>query len=121
MRISTLLLPLIAAAALGCTGPAGNEIQGTWTAPNQVPGASFTLTLAERAGSVSGTGAYAIEAGRSGTLVVTGGYSAPKATLTFNYSDGRTATYTATLDGGRMTGTEKFGDGTTVNLVLNRQ
>ncbi|HKI95120.1 MAG TPA: hypothetical protein VJ992_07500 [Gemmatimonadales bacterium] len=121
MRIRTLLLPLIAATTLACTGPAGNEIEGTWRAPNQVPGASFTLNLSERAGSVSGTGAYSIEAGQSGTIVVAGGYTAPKANLTFNYSDGRSATYVATLDSGRMAGVETFGDGTTDSLVLNRQ
>ncbi len=120
MRIPTVLLPLIALAALACGGPPGNEIEGTWVEPHTVPGASFTLILSERAGSVSGTGAYSMEAGPSGTLVVTGGYTTPRATLTFNYSDGRTATYTAILEDGRMRGVETFATGTTDSLVLNR-
>src|SRR5882672_1104978 len=80
-------LPILLTLALGCettglamsscsgTGP--NGICGIWIADSRVPGASLVMDLQLREITVSGTGSYSIEAGRSGSLSVSGTYQPP--------------------------------------------
>lgn len=108
----------------GCssaTAPA-ETIDGVWNSVNQVPGAGLTLTLAEQDTTVTGTGDYRIEAGRSGTLSVTGSYHRPTARLHFVYDYGRTSDYSAAVNDARhMSGTEKDSAGLSASLTLVKQ
>jgi hypothetical protein len=110
---------LLLACIAGCLARPSSEIQGTWSTSTPASGTSLVLTLSERAGSVSGTGAYT-DGGRHGTLVVTGGYESPRATFTFNLSDGTSAAFTATIDSGRMRAVERFADGRRDTVTLTR-
>lgn len=96
-------LALVAAVvlALGCNASsapgAPAALQGTWAEDIVIPGSSVIVTLADHAGTISGRGTYAIEAGRSGTLTVTGSYLAPNVTLTVLYDYGYRWTFAGTV------------------------
>jgi len=83
-------------AAAGCTASesylaapeASRLLAGTWAEDTTVPGVSFVLSLTTRDTLVSGTGTYAIEAGRSGTLSVTGTVTGSRVTLNIVYDYG---------------------------------
>jgi hypothetical protein len=78
---SILALPIIAALA-ACTAASpgsltdpnavASDLRGTWSDTVSYPGISTIMHLAVVDTTVSGAGTYAIEAGRSGTLTVTG-------------------------------------------------
>jgi hypothetical protein len=119
---------LLAAAftLAGCGGGDSNgsppPVDGTWTAASQVVGSSLTLKLTTQSVAVSGTGTYAIEAGRSGTLTVDGKYQPPQVTLSFVYDYGDSASYTATFsDGNRMSGKLTYQNGTSLDTTFVRQ
>ncbi|HVZ38068.1 MAG TPA: hypothetical protein VHI13_02240 [Candidatus Kapabacteria bacterium] len=62
-------------AASGCISPSdppGSELDGCWRETHMVIGSSLMMDLTHGNTGITGTGYYSIEAGRSGTLNVTG-------------------------------------------------
>jgi hypothetical protein len=74
---------LLCAALLGiaCSNPLSpyGDLRGTWAAdlPSVLGSGSFVITLAQSNDTVTGTGSYALDAGRSGTLTVRGDLHGP--------------------------------------------
>lgn len=107
-------IPIILLCAVACadgTGPvlapcastpdASQDLCGNWAAIRLVPGASLQLDIRLHGDSLFGTGAYSLEAGRSGTLSVTGHYTAPAVTMTLSYDYGATAVFTGQVTAGQ--------------------
>ena len=98
-RFALRALPLAAlVSAMACdpaarTGgpPIDAALAGHWAQDNTVVGSAFTLSLTVTDTLVTGTGTYAIEAGRSGTLTVTGTATAALVTLYIIYDYGPVA------------------------------
>ena len=114
IRLSAvLLLSGVLAGGLGCgSGNSGTgaittkSVTGNWATPFSVPGSKTTLALTQLGTGVVGTGTYTIEAGRSGTISVTGTLAGSNFTATLIYDYGTTVTYTGTLpDANDITGT----------------
>lgn len=83
---------------------------GTWTQLHLVPGASFAFTVTADDSTVSGSGYYAIEAGRSGTMTVHGVAGARRTTLDFRYDSGTEAHFDGSpADGGLLEGGMRYG------------
>lgn len=102
-----ILLVLFGLLFLGCTTDlaAPGALQGTWAADFNFPGASLVLNITQVDGSITGSGTYAMEAGRSGTLRLSGAYTPPDISLSLERDDGLKQTYNGTvLDSQRMTG-----------------
>ena len=77
-----------------------------------IPGVRLTLTLTENGASIAGSGSYAIEAGRSGTLQVTGTDSRSSIALTLQYDSGTIATFSGALtDPNHLAGTLSYASG----------
>ena len=98
-----LLCALILVSA--CAGPSARSatVAGTWAENFSIVGASLVLTID---GSGNGSGTYAIEAGRSGAVDVTGRVAASMVTLAVHYDYGPVRTFTGTLtDANHLTGT----------------
>jgi len=99
-----LLLPL----AIACSDslfPADN-VNGTWAGKFTVPGSSLVMSLNQGGIEVGGTGTYAIEAGRSGTLQVIGTYEKPAVRLTLHYDSGTDIAFVGMVtDQSHMSGT----------------
>jgi len=113
---------VVVVALLGCAEQGRQGVSGVWKADVLVPGASTILTLVQRGDTVTGTGSYSIEAGRSGTLIVTGAYVAPRVALLLTYDFGQIARYTAAVqDGTHMVGVAAFSVGPVDSLVFTRQ
>ncbi len=121
MRRTLLFLGLL---SLGCSNglaPAG-EVLGTWAADFNLPGPSLVFNITQLDGIVAGTGTYAIEAGRAGTLQVDGSYPRPRITLAIHYDYGLTETYEGTvLDSRHMTGAMVDSLGHTFALNFTRR
>ena len=49
-----------------------HDVQGSWSETGPVTGSGFEIALTETAGVVTGTGMFSVEAGRGGTLAVSG-------------------------------------------------
>jgi hypothetical protein len=80
-------------------------LNGAWTQQGTVVGSSLVLTLGSLATMLSGTGRYAIEAGRSGTLTLTGSVSNERVHLDLVYDTGAVAQFDGTLaDRNTLTG-----------------
>jgi hypothetical protein len=69
----------LATSAAACstgdvTGPltVAEQLRGTWAEAALFPGISTVIALAVTDSTITGTGTYTIEAGRPGTIVVTG-------------------------------------------------
>jgi hypothetical protein len=122
MRPSILLLSVVL-LSLGCSNnltPPG-DVQGMWAADFNVPGASLVLDITQVDGTIAGNGTYAIEAGRSGTLQVSGSYIRPSIMLTIQRDYGLTQTYTGTvLDSQHMAGTIADSSGHAFALTFTR-
>ena len=76
---------------VGChvaTDPADVNLAGCWAKQIEIAGSALSFTLSEADGTISGTGTFAIEAGRNGTLVVSGRRSGKDLWLTLNYDFG---------------------------------
>jgi len=100
-------LLLVAVLSVGCrdgVAPHSNlvDIRGTWAAPSTVAGSGLVLNITQGDSVVAGTGVYAIEAGPSGTLQVSGVYAWPRLTLSLHYDTGRRETYAAILLDSRL-------------------
>jgi hypothetical protein len=101
-----LLCALILISA--CSSPVAPSVAvaGTWAENFSVVGASLILTLDN---SGNGTGTYAIEAGRSGSVQVAGRAATSMITLIVRYDYGPIRTFTGTLtDGTHLSGTVVF-------------
>ena len=92
-----------AAALVACAGNTGprtlaDRLTGTWSENGLGQfGTSFIMVLAARDTTVTGTGSYAIEAGRSGTVTVAGVIRDPNIILTITYDYGDVAHFNAQL------------------------
>ncbi|MDB4888345.1 MAG: hypothetical protein JWL61_200 [Gemmatimonadetes bacterium] len=64
--------------ALTAQRTVADDLRGTWAELYQIPGVSTVITLAVADTSITGMGTYTIEAGRPGTIAVTGMISAEK-------------------------------------------
>lgn len=115
---------IIGLLSLNCSNslaPAA-DVQGTWAADFNVPGASLVLDLTQTNGAVAGTGTYAIEAGRAGNLQILGTYARPAITLSLTYDYGSTATYAGTvLDSQHMSGRIADSAGRQSTLAFTRR
>jgi hypothetical protein len=90
------LVLALAVLVSACGSPASPSpaLAGTWAENFSFPGASLVLTL-DSAGN--GRGTYAIEAGRSGVVQVSGTVAQPTITLVIDYDYGLVQTFTGTL------------------------
>jgi hypothetical protein len=87
-------------------------LAGTWAENFSIVGASLVLTI-DPAGN--GTGTYAIEAGRSGSVHVTGAVTQTTITLTLRYDYGLARTFSGALtDNSHLAGTFDDSAGTVV-------
>jgi hypothetical protein len=123
MRPKILLLSfgLLSLACSNNLAPPG-EVQGMWAAAFNLPGASLVLDITQVDRTIAGGGTYAIEAGRAGTLQVSGSYTRPSIMLTIQRDYGLTQTYTGTvLDSRHMTGTVADSTGRTFALTFTRR
>ena len=115
------ILGLFSLSCSSSLAPAA-DVQGTWAADFKVPGASLVLDLTQTNGAVEGTGTYAIEAGRAGTLQVLGTYAPPGITLSLTFDYGSTETYAATvLDSQHMSGQISDSTGHVTTLAFTRR
>jgi len=99
--------PFVVLAALACDGSATLEKDlGTWSAVYSIPGASTLVTLHEFGTALSGDGTYAVEAGPTGTLQVTGTVHFPAITMVLRRDTGLSQTFTgAFLNDRTLSGT----------------
>jgi hypothetical protein len=72
-------------------------LAGTWAQQGTVIGSSLVLTFLANGTSLAGTGQYAIEAGRSGTLTLTGSVSHERVHLDIVYDTGAVAQFDGAL------------------------
>ena len=87
--------PLVVLAALACDGSATLvKDLGTWSAVYSIPGPSTLVTLHEFGSVLSGDGTYAVEAGPTGTLQVTGTVHFPAITMVLRRDTGFSQTFT---------------------------
>jgi hypothetical protein len=75
----------------------GSVLAGQWLQDNTVVGSSLGLSLSVSDTVVTGTGTYSIEAGRSGSLTVSGVASPTHVSLDFTYDSGALAHFDGTL------------------------
>ena len=122
--VRSAILLMIGLLSLSCTdglGPAA-DVQGTWDADFNIPGAALVLDLNQSDSTVTGSGTYAIEAGRSGTVQEIGSYSRPAISLRITYDYGRAETFTGTvLNAQHMFGTVSDSAGHTSALSFTRR
>lgn len=104
-RHLAIALALAASAAcssrLDLTDPSviAAELRGTWSETFALPGMSTVFHLSVRDTTLSGTGTFAVEAGRSGTLSLTGQLAGPLVKIDFTRSDGLVGHFHGTLSG----------------------
>jgi hypothetical protein len=104
------------------TGSTNGLLAGRWVKTSNVPGSSFSLLLATSGSDVNGTGVYAIEAGRSGTIQVTGKVVENQFMLNLAYDTGVTAVYTGDrTDDNHISGTVQQPGSADYLLTLTRQ
>jgi hypothetical protein len=109
MRRVLFVLSLLVSACANPVSPAP-DLAGTWAEQFSIPGASLIMTLDH---SGNGQGTYAIEAGRSGTVQVTGTVVGSAATLVIQYDYGVAETLTGSLtDAGHFVGSFGASTGT---------
>ena len=85
---------------------AGRTVAGTWAHTAIGPVYREFMTLTQTGDHVSGTGTYAIEAGREGPTTVDGTLSGKTLTLTITRDYGLRETFSGTLtDGSHLVGT----------------
>ena len=115
------VLGLFSLSCSSSLGPAA-DVQGTWAANVNAPGASLVLDLTQTDGAVEGTGTYTIEAGRAGNLQVLGTYARPGITLSLTFDYGSTETYAGSvLDSRHMSGQISDSAGHVTTLTFTRR
>jgi len=97
MRQAIGLLSL--SALLSCSNGLGpsNDLGGRWASNFTGPGSFIDLNLEQADRNITGTGSFSFEAGRSGTLTVTGSYDRPRIALVLHYDFGLNLTYSGTV------------------------
>lgn len=116
-----LLSVLTASCGNNNLGPPSN-LTGAWAAHYQIAGPSLVLNLAQPDGTITGSGTYQVEAGRSGTLQISGSYALPRVRLALRYDYGLTQNYDgAVLDSHQMIGTISDSTGYTGSLTFIRR
>ena len=117
------LLTVGALLSLSCKDASAplTDLSGTWAARYSVPGSSFQFTLSQTADSLSGAGAYAIEAGRAGTLELAGTYTPPSVQLSIRYDFGVRSTFSGQVEGARMVGVIADSTGQTWSASFSKQ
>lgn len=111
MRRSLVCVVILALGCRSGTAPAAS-VQGTWTEDGKLPGASLRFDLTQRGTTVTGSGRYSIEAGRSGDVQVSGSFVASTVTLDLTYDYGSNAAFTGKLvDAHQLSGTVTNGTG----------
>jgi hypothetical protein len=114
IRVSAaLLIGAALGAAAGCGSGdkssglvAGRSLTGNWATQTGMPGNKSTLELTQCGASIAGPGTYAIEAGRHGSLSISGIVSGNSFSASITYDSGTTVTYTGNLpDSNNITGT----------------
>ncbi|HMA41007.1 MAG TPA: hypothetical protein VKP10_13100 [Gemmatimonadales bacterium] len=100
-------LPFVVLAALACdSSPTLVKDLGTWSAVYSIPGPSTLVTLHEFGSVLTGDGRYAVEAGPTGTLQVTGTVHFPGITMVLHRDTGLSQTFTgAFLNDRTLSGT----------------
>lgn len=102
-RISVVVFAVLCASCSAPTKPSSDDaalaarLVGGWTQQGLVTGAAFSMQLAATGSALSGTGHYAIEAGRSGSLAVTGHVTDGSVHIDFLYDSGLQAQFDGTL------------------------
>jgi hypothetical protein len=121
-------LCIVSSAALvlgGCGGDSTSNsvsVDGTWNGKGMVIGSSLSVVLSSQNTTLSGTGSYHMEAGQSGTLTVAGSYQYPQVSLSLNYDNGTTATFSGALSSStEMDGTLTYASGSTTSISFVRQ
>ena len=118
---ASLLLSLLTASCGSNLGPP-SHLTGAWAANYQIAGPSLVLNLSQPDGTITGSGTYQVEAGRSGTLQISGSYVRPHVRLALRYDYGLTRIYDgAVLDSHQMIGTESDSTGYTGSLTFIRR
>jgi hypothetical protein len=88
------------------------SIDGDWVEHFEfvLPGVrGDTLQLHTKGSKVSGSGSYSMEAGRSGTLTVSGSYRAPNLALTITRDNGLVGTFKAkVMDAAHLKGIRRY-------------
>ena len=129
--LGTVVLLGLFCLLAGCGGGNGSsgissgtyDLSGKWATVGGLAGTGTQLTLNEYLTSVTGSGAYQIEAGAPGTIIVTGSASSNQFSLTLVYSNGITGVYSGQMsDANHMNGTvTPSGVSTPYTLNLVRQ
>src|SRR5215467_9780046 len=102
MRRFIAMLALLGSACSTPTSPSP-VLAGTWAENFSIAGASLVLVIDA---SGNGNGTYAIEAGRSGQVQVTGALTQTQIALAIRYDYGLVRTFTGTLtDANHLGGT----------------
>jgi hypothetical protein len=108
-----LLFGVFVSACSNSTSPS-SSLAGTWSEQFSIPGPRLALSLDA---SGNGSGNYAIEAGRSGSVQVFGSVAASTITLSIHYGYGLVRIFNGTLiDASHLTGTFADAQGTVVFL-----
>ncbi len=121
---SAILLLFLSLPSLACRDAVAppDDVQGTWSENTSVPGVSLVLEITQDGSTISGGGTYAIEAGRSGTLQLSGSYARPNITLTIQRDYGLTQTYSGVvLDSDHMKGMIADSSGNSAALSFTRR
>ena len=99
----------------------GQTVSGSWATTAIGPVYRESMTLSQSGTHVTGTGAYAMEAGRQGPTTITGDWSGSTPTLTITRDYGLAETFTAKLaDATHLTGSLEI-DGNRQSFQLAKQ
>jgi len=83
-----LLSGVAAACGDDAVAPSPDTLSGDWGPTTSLVGSRWDMHLTEHGTSLAGTGDYALEAGRSGTLAITGSVTGSQVTLDITYDYG---------------------------------
>jgi hypothetical protein len=97
VRIGAALVAACVSFCSTSTSGADSPFAGTWAQRDAVGGTSLVLTLEVNGSAVTGTGTYAVEGGRSGSLKQQGSISGDTLDLNITYDDGSLAQFTGKI------------------------
>lgn len=97
LLVASLACHRSAATGPGDGGQADSRLNGRWWGIVNFPGISLIMSLSTSGTTVTGTGTYAIEAGRSGTLTVSGTAAASRVKLDIAFDVGTSAQFEGNL------------------------
>lgn len=97
LLVASLACHRSAATAPGDGGQPDSRLNGRWSEIVKFPGISLIMNLSTSGNAVTGTGTYAIEAGRSGTLTVSGTAAASLVKLEIAFDMGTSAQFEGSL------------------------